>query len=49
MGWVGGGWWVGRANAKRENGKEKWGGGGGDKIVDKQCSSCNAVDGYSRV
>ena len=36
---------------KRENGKEKWGGGGGggDKIVDKQCTSCNVVDGYSRV
>ena len=44
-----GGGWAGQMQ-KRENGKEKWrwgGGGGGDKIVDKQCTSCNVVDGYS--
>ena len=41
--WVGGG----RANAKKGERKGKMGVGG--KIVDKQCTSCNVVDGYSRV
>ena len=41
-------WWVGGENAKKGERKGKWG-GGGDKIVDKQCTSCNVVDGYSRV
>ena len=45
MGWVGEGW-AGQMQ-ESENGKEKWG-GGGDKVVDKQCTSCNVVDGYSR-
>ena len=38
-----------RANAKKGYRRGKMGGGGGDKIVDKQCTSCNVVDGYSRV
>ena len=42
--------WVGGANAKKGERKGKMGGwGGGDKIVDKQCTSCNVVNGYSRV
>ena len=43
---MGRGGWAGQCQ-KRENGKEKW--GEGDKIVDKQCTSCNVVDGYTRV
>ena len=42
MGW-------GRANAKRGEGKGKRGHQIVDKQCNKQCTSCNIVDGYSRV
>ena len=43
MGWDG---WAGQMQKGERKGKM---GGGGDKIVNKQCTSCNVVDGYSRV